>query len=207
MTRVLRLADTPIEVVVDEIAAVLAGGGLVVVPTDTVYGLVAAGDDAAAVARIFAAKRRPIEHRIAALVPDTSVAATLVVLGEAGRRLADAFWPGALTLVGHRTPAAAPVVVGDEHTLGVRCPDHELVRALARRLGPLAATSANRSGTPTPLDASAAAAALEVAPDLVVDGGRLGATASTVVDLTGPVPRIRRDGALPAAEVRAVVGV
>lgn len=207
MTRILRLADMPTGSVVDEVVAVLGDGGLVVVPTDTVYGLVAAGDDAAAVARIFAAKRRPIEHRIAVLVADTAVAASLVVLGEAGRRLADTFWPGALTLVGHRTPAAAAVVVGDEHTLGVRCPDHELVRALARRLGPLAATSANRSGMSTPRDAAAAAAALDLVPDLVVDGGRLESTASTVVDVTGPVPWVRRQGAVSAAEVHAVVGV
>ncbi len=206
MSRHLDLATVPLDEAVEAVVATLDGGGLVLAPTDTVHGLVAAADDAAAVAAVFAAKRRPAERRLAVLVADTAAAGVLVTLGDVGRRLADAFWPGPLTLVGRRTPAAAAIVVGDEHTLGVRCPADELLRRVARRRGPLAATSANLSGRATPSTAAAAAAALAVEPELVVHGDPRGDVPSTVVDVTGGV-HIVREGAIPAADIADVAGV
>jgi L-threonylcarbamoyladenylate synthase len=118
-------------------------------------------------------------------------------------RLADRFWPGALTVVGARR-AAAPPWVGDDATLAVRCPDDALLRSLAVEVGPLAATSANRHGEPTPTGAAGVATALP-SVDLVIDGGvRRGVASSVVaVDETGLV--VLREGAIPAADISAVL--
>jgi tRNA threonylcarbamoyl adenosine modification protein (Sua5/YciO/YrdC/YwlC family) len=110
-------------------------------------------------------------------------------------RLARAFWPGPLTIVLPR--------LDGEGTLGVRCPDHDFIRALARRVGPLAVTSANRHGEPTPASAAAAAAALTGDVRLVIDGGACAGVASTVVDATGPEVTIVREGPITPEQVRA----
>ena len=135
---------------------------------------------------------------IAVLVADATQAevAAGAPLTALGARLAAAFWPGPLTLV-------LPTAAGS--TLGVRCPDHDFVRALAAGAGPLATTSANRHGEPTPTTAAAAADALVDAVALVVDGGDLTGTASTVVDVTGAEPVILREGGIGSAEVAAAV--
>ena len=107
-----------------------------------------------------------------------------------------------MTLVVPRDPAWAVDLGGDAATVGVRCPDHDLVRAVCRTVGPLATTSANRHGQPTPVTAAEAAAAVGDV-DLIVDGGRLSGTPSTVVDCTVDPVRILREGAIPSVEVLA----
>ena len=179
---------------VDDAEAVLRAGGAVVLPTDTVYGLAALPEH---VDVLYELKDRPASMPIAVLVADVEQAATIVHVDERARRLADAFWPGPLTLV------LAPVE-GDA-TVGVRCPAHELVRALAARVGPLPTTSANRHGVPTPATAAEAAAGLAGEPALVIDGGACGGVASTVVDLTGDDVVVLREGALPSTAVEAVL--
>lgn len=176
----------------DEAERVLRGGGAVVLPTDTVYGIAAlpGHEDL-----LYALKDRPAEVPIAVLVADVDQAASLGRFDDRARRLADRFWPGPLTLV----------LDAGTTTVGVRCPDHDLVRALAGRVGPLPTTSANRHGEATPTTAAAAAAALAGEPDLVLDGGELVGTASTVVDVSGPEVRILREGALASAEVLAAL--
>ena len=108
--------------------------------------------------------------------------------------LAAAHWPGPLTMVLPRRPGLGWALGEPAGTIGLRCPDHHLVRALAARVGPLATTSANRHGQPTPGSAVEAADQLLGPVDLVIDGGALSGTPSTVVDVTGEVPRVLRQG-------------
>lgn len=185
------------------VVAALRSGTPLVLPTDTVYGLVALAADATAVASIFAVKDRPVDTQIAALVSGVEQAQELVDLGPVGSRLAAAFWPGALTIVAGRRPGLT-LAVGDTETVGVRCPDHDLVRKLAADLGPLAATSANRHGEPTPVTASAVARSLpEIA--LVVDGGQLGGGASTVVSVVDQQVSVLRAGPITEDQIAAAL--
>jgi L-threonylcarbamoyladenylate synthase len=176
----------------DRTVAALLAGSAVVVPTDTVYGLACLPGHQA---QLLELKGRPASVPIAVLVADPAQAevATGRPLPAGAAALAAAFWPGPLTLV---LPSAAG------HTLGVRCPAHAFVRAVAAAVGPIATTSANRHGEPTPAGAVEAAASLTGAVAVVVDGGTLAAVASTVVDATGEAPVVLRDGPIPAAEIR-----
>lgn len=193
--------------------ALLRGGGIVAVPTDTVYGIAADMAHPDAIERLFAAKRRPPEKAVAVLLADAGQAETLGVVGAAARVLGDRFWPGGLTLVlPLRADARLPrVLAGGAPTIGVRVPDHPAPRALAAALGPLPTTSANVSGEPDARDAAEIAARLGGALALVIDGGPIReGPASTVVDCTGERPVIRRFGAIPAtaiAEALASVGL
>ena len=193
---------------VDRAATVLRAGSTVVVPTETVYGVAALPTVPKATGALFALKGRPDTVPLAVLVADLDqVRPWLADVPAAARSLIDAFWPGPLTLVLARSRAAASLELGgDAATIGVRCPDHAFVRTLAGEVGPIATTSANRHGDPTPHTAEAAAASLAGAVALVVDGGRRDGTPSTVVDLTGDDLRVLRDGGVPAADVVRVAG-
>jgi L-threonylcarbamoyladenylate synthase len=196
MTAVVRPDDA------DGLAAAveaLRGGGLVVLPTDTVYGIAVALETADGVERLFAAKRRSPEKAIIVLVDGLDQVAGIVDLPPAAGVLAGVGWPGGLTLVLPIVDASGlpPALTAGTETLGVRVPDHPTPRALARALGPLPTTSANRSSEPAALDAAAATAALGEEVDLILDGGvSAGGVASTVVDCTGPRPSIIRAGAI-----------
>lgn len=183
---------------VDRAADALLAGGCVVLPTDTVYGLAALATLPAGSDRLFAAKDRGADHPLAVLVAGIDQALTLVEPPSAAARQAMArHWPGPLTLVLRRAPEARAMELGGEPgTIGVRCPDHAFVRALASRVGPIATTSANRTGEPTAPSALDAARSLVRAPDLVVDGGPARGIASTVVDCTHEPWRVLRIGAL-----------
>ena len=191
----------PAEAVAAALAA-LESGEPVVMATDTVYGLVALARDQAAVARIFELKGRPAERRIAVLVTGAAQAETLVKLSPPTHRLAEHRWPGPLTLVAPRTPTA-PAWVGDPATIGVRCPDDEVLLRLAAAAGPLAATSANRHGFETPATAGEVVQQLP-GVGLVIDGGPRPGAASTVVDVTGAVPVVLRPGPITDAEIAVI---
>jgi len=192
--------DAAVTAAADEIT----GGHIVVIPTDTIYGIAAAASDSAAVVSIFTVKQRPTDRRVAVLVADLAQARTLVEVDGVFTTLADRFWPGPLTLVAPRR-AGSPPAVGSEHDIGVRCPDHDLVRELARRVGPLATTSANAHGqTPHHHAASVAAALPNVG--LVIDGGICSGQASTVVDLCRPHPHVLRTGPISEAEIVEAIG-
>ena len=171
----------------------LRSGGVLVLPTETVYGVAALAADPEAVRELFILKGRPADRRVAVLVADLDQARLLAVVDDRATTLATTCWPGPLTMV-------LPAVPGSEEaTVGVRCPDHALVRAIAAAVGPIATTSANRSGDPTPVAAAAAAASLDVAPGsdlLVLDGGSCGGVPSTVVDLTVDPAIVLRAGPL-----------
>ena len=178
-------------------AAVLASGGTVLLPTDTVYGVAALPVLPGATRQLFDLKDRNADQPIAVLVADIDQALELVEdPSEVVARWMATLWPGPLTLVLPRSGHAREMDLGGEvDTIGVRCPDHSFVRALAAEVGPIATTSANRSGAPTPTTAAEAAAALTGEVDLVVDGGDAGTLASTVVDASPATWRLLREGA------------
>jgi L-threonylcarbamoyladenylate synthase len=189
-------------------ASVLRGGGAVVIPTETVYGVAALPSVAGATETLFALKGRPTDVPLAVLVDDLAQVLPwldLDALPAASTALAERFWPGPLTLVLPRRAGLALALGGSPATVGVRCPDHGFARALAAEVGPVATTSANRHGEPTPHTAADAAAALAGAVDLVVDGGRCDSAPSTVVDLTGVDPVVVRAGAIEPAAIDAVI--
>lgn len=194
MTELVSRAD---DGAADRVADVLAAGGVVVLPTDTVYGLAAAAGNAEAVLRLFELKGRRADVPVAVLCADADQALALADdTGPLAGRLAEAHWPGPLTLVLPRRTGLDWELGEPTDTIGVRCPAHPLVRAVATRIGPIATTSANRHGQPTPPTAREAAAALTGPVELVVDGGDLVGSASTVVDLVARPPRILRQGSL-----------
>lgn len=179
----------------DRVGAVLRAGGVVVLPTDTVYGLAASAADARATATLFERKGRDASVPVAVLCADTDQALALAEhVPAAARELAARHWPGALTLVLPRRTDLGWALGEPAHTIGLRCPDHALVQAVASALGPIATTSANRHGEPTPATALEAAEQLVGPVDLVVDGGPLHGAASTVVDATSDELRVLRAG-------------
>jgi len=192
-----------------EATAALRSGAAVIIPTDTVYGVAALPFVPGATERLFTLKdrssRQPLAVLLAAPADVTAVADELSMVAQ---RLIDAFWPGPLTLVLPRRPDLGDRLAlgGDGSTVGVRCPAHPLVRRLAGRVGPIATTSANRHGEPTPVTATEAAEALTGPVAVVLDGGVLSGRASTVVDCTGPGWRLLRSGALDPVEVAAAAG-
>lgn len=185
---------------VAEAALVLVGGGLVAVPTETVYGLAALACDADAVARIFSVKGRPADNPLIVHVGSAAAAAGLAAdWTPLAARLAQRWWPGSLTLVVEAAPGLAPGVTAGLTTVAVRVPGHAVARALAAR-GPFAAPSANSSGRPSPTTAAHVMADLGTGVDLVLDAGpcRLGVE-STVVDARGDDPVVLRPGPIGAA--------
>ena len=190
---------------IDEVVAVLRAGGAAVLPTDTVYGVAVRADLPSAVTALAALKDRATEQPVAVLVTSVRQAEVVGVLPDWARPLAQRWWPGPLTLVLRRRDDLDWDLGEPAATVGVRVPDHELVRALTAVVGPLATTSANRHGQPTPENAAAAGAALTRPPDLIVDGGPCTGVASTVVDATGDGPVVLREGPISEADVRAAV--
>ncbi|MGH2718737.1 MAG: L-threonylcarbamoyladenylate synthase [Actinomycetota bacterium] len=194
----------------DQAARALEQGQLVVLPTDTVYGLAARPDRPEALSAIFQAKGRPGGLALPVLAGSIEDAAALGVLTEEARALAEAFWPGALTLVVDRQPGFGAALGGDGVTVGLRMPADASALALLRRAGPLATTSANRSGELTPGTAEGVAAVFGNQVAVYLDGGPApageAATPSTVLGLTGGSLKILREGALPASAVLAVLG-
>jgi L-threonylcarbamoyladenylate synthase len=182
-------------------ARALEGAGLVILPTETVYGLAARPDLPEATARVFEAKARPLGLNLPVLAAAPEGAWEVAAPDGRARVLAQAFWPGPLTLVLPRTVRSSPWDLGDHvHTVAVRVPDHRVTTALMLRTGPLAVTSANRSGA-APLGRAedlVAAFGAAVAVYLFLPPGKpgLSGTPSTVVDLSSPKLRVRRTGAI-----------
>lgn len=185
---------------------VLREGGVIVYPTDTVYGVGCRIDVAAAVQRLFVLKARPPTWALPVLLADPAQLDEYgVALSRAARRLAARYWPGALTIVVRRSERIPALVAGGGDTVGLRVPAHAVPRALVREVGvPIIGTSANRHGTPAPLTAQHVMFEFGDRVDLVIDGGRcpLGRE-STVVDATVDPPRIVREGALVLDEIAA----
>jgi len=192
-------------------AQALAHGDIVAFPTETVYGLGANALDARAVAKVFAAKERPRFNPLIVHVPDLAAAETYAVVNDMARILAEAFWPGPLSLVLAKRPACgiADLVSAGLDTIALRAPAHPVAQALLAEVKlPIAAPSANRSGRISPTTAAHVEAELGERPAMILDGGPcpLGIE-STVVSVVGGEPGLLRPGALPREAIELVLGV
>jgi L-threonylcarbamoyladenylate synthase len=181
---------------------VLSGGGLVVFPTDTVYGLGAMTFDAAAVSKIYMAKGRGQEKAIPILVSDVDeIFRVASDVNDSAIKLGKKFWPGPLTIVVPRHPSI-PDVVSPLPTVGVRIPNLNVSRDLLRMTGPLAVTSANLSGQTSPSTAKGVYAQLNGRIPLILDGGVTpGGIPSTIVDCTGEEPVVVREGPISLEDI------
>ncbi len=187
-------------------AAVLRRGGLVCHPTDTVYGVAANALLPDAVARLYVVKERPRDRAIPLLLGDASDVERLARdIPDLAYRLMQQFWPGGLTIVLRAQPHIPDIVTAGSGSVALRLPDHVTPRALARELGaPLAATSANLSGRPSPRTAADVLADLNGRVEMVLDGGPCpGGVDSTVIDVTCDPPRVLRTGAIAVEALRA----
>ena len=199
---------------VDTAAAALARGALVVLPTETVYGLGADASSPAAVGRVYSVKGRPANHPVIVhLAGAEALADWARVVPRYAHDLVDAFWPGPLTLVLPRGPAAGDWVTGGADTVALRAPAHPLTHAVIVAFGGgVAAPSANRFGRVSPTTAQHAddelSGLLDPDRDVVLDGGPcLIGVESTIVDATGPRPRLLRPGAVSAESLAQVTGL
>lgn len=187
---------------------ILEAGGIVAMPTDTVYGIGVALDTPGGIERLFAAKQRAPDKGIMLLLDDVAQAGRVGVMTPAAVALAAACWPGGLTVVVPQRPDVAlpDTLTGSSPTIGLRVPAHDAPRALARAVGALPVTSANVSGMPEASDAAGILAQLGEAVDLVLDGGPAhGGPASTVVDCAGARPVVLREGAIATDRVAAIL--
>jgi L-threonylcarbamoyladenylate synthase len=183
-------------------------GELIVLPTETVYGIGTRPDDPAATVRLFEAKRRPTDLELPVLAPSLDAAEQVGAFEAAARNLARRFWPGPLTIVVPRTGRSDGWALGgDPDTIGLRVPAHPMALALLTRTGPLAVTSANRSGEPTP---GTWEEIREVFGTAVVEylrgDGPLAGHPSTVVAVAGEEIRVLRPGSLAPSEIAAAAG-
>lgn len=188
----------------DELVGIMRGGGLVAVPTETVYGLAGNGLDEKAVAEIYEVKGRPEVKPLSLMVHDAaSMERYCESVPPQAYTLAKKFWPGPLTIVMKAKPCVPEIVRAGGETVGLRCPDHPLTLELLEKSGvPFAAPSANPSGEPSPKNADSVLKYFDGKIDAVLDGGECGiGCESTLIDLSRTPYRILRQGALPADEI------
>ena len=188
----------------DELVGIMRGGGLVAVPTETVYGLAGNGLDEKAVAEIYEVKGRPEVKPLSLMVHDAaSMERYCESVPPQAYTLAKRFWPGPLTIVMKAKPCVPEIVRAGGETVGLRCPDHPLTLELLEKSGvPFAAPSANPSGEPSPKNADSVLKYFDGKIDAVLDGGECGiGRESTLIDLSRTPYRILRQGALPADEI------
>ena len=181
---------------------ILRAGGLVAFPTDTVYGVGALAFDESAVESIYAAKDRPAEKAIPVLIGDVSdLEKVAIQIPESALQLASRFWPGPLTILVPKR-VDLPEAVSATSTVGVRVPDHEVARTLLRAAGPMAVTSANISGSQSPVTVEEVYDQLRGRIGLIIDGGKTpGGVPSTLVDLTSTELKVLREGPISLEEL------
>ncbi|MBU5434564.1 L-threonylcarbamoyladenylate synthase [Pseudoflavonifractor sp. MSJ-37] len=190
-------------------AEILTSGGLLGIPTETVYGLGANGLDPEAVARIFAAKGRPQDNPLILHIPSADwLERYCEHVPEAACALAAAYWPGPLTMILERKPMVPDVVTAGLDTVGMRCPSHPVCRAILTAAGvPVAAPSGNTSGRPSPTTMADMLEDMDGKIEGIVDGGPCSVgVESTIVDLTVRPPRLLRPGGITLEQLRAVLG-
>ena len=194
---------------IEHAASLLRAGGLVAMPTETVYGLAADAENEIAVRRIFAAKERPVDHPLIVHLADaTQLDSWAINIPPVARKIATAFWPGPLTIILSRSDKAAAAVTGELATIGLRVPAHPVALALLRAVGGgLAAPSANRFGRVSPTTAAHVYEELGDAVDYILNGGdcEVGVE-STILDLSNDEPAVLRPGAITATQIEAVLG-
>lgn len=194
---------------VKEAGKILKNGGLVAFPTETVYGLGGDAKNKDASKAIYAAKGRPSDNPLIVHIPDVSwVDGIVSEIPEAAKKLADAFWPGPMTLIFKKNEVIPLETTGGLDTVAVRLPSHPVARALMEESGVyIAAPSANTSGRPSPTKAKHVAEDLSGKIDAIIDGGEVNiGLESTIIDVTEDIPTILRPGYISLDDVKAVVG-
>ncbi len=209
-TEVIKInPDAPDAALIERAASVIRGGGLVAFPTETVYGLGADAFNPAAVENIFRAKGRPADNPLISHISEISQVRLLArEIPPEAERLMERFWGGPLTIILKKRPEVPAVVSAGLDTVSIRMPSHSVAHELIRRSGtPIAAPSANLSGSPSPTTAAHTVADMLGRVDVIIDGGdSLIGLESTVVDMTCPVPTILRPGAVTAEDIASVTG-
>jgi len=200
---------SPAESIVAAAVECLRKGGLVALPTDTLYGLAAAASNDAGVRRLFEAKKRPLGSPLPVLIADLKQVESIAArVPPAAMRLAERFWPGPLTLVFERSPRFRSLALAGGESVALRVPDHDVPRLIVRALGePITGTSANLSGRPPATTVDAVAQQLGESVNLAINAGPCAiGVESTVIDFSGDVPRLLREGALSRGTLEAVLG-
>jgi release factor glutamine methyltransferase len=210
MSKVIHIdPEAPSADAINLAASVLRDGGIVIFPTETVYGIGAAANSCIGPQEIVDIKMRPASKPLPWLVETEDALDTYGIdIPEYAHRLAEKFWPGPLSLVVKASARVGKDFTDSRGTVALRCPDHEVVQELIRASGgPIITTSANTSGEHAPTSFDELEERLVAAADLTLDGGETRhGMASTVVDCTGTEPMILRDGAVPAAQIAEVAG-
>lgn len=194
---------------IEKAVNILRSGGLVAIPTETVYGLGADARNISAVQKIFIAKQRPSDHPLIVHLADISQLAEWAIdVSSEAMLLAKAFWPGPLTLILKKAAHAHDLVTGGQQTIGLRIPDHPVALAVLKEYGGgIAAPSANRFGRISPTTAAAVRDELGDAVDLILEGGQCNVgVESTIVDVSGEKPAILRPGVITAKHIETVLG-
>jgi len=207
MKQVLKEISSDLRQQVKNGIAILLQGGIVAYPTDTVYGLGASMTSHHGIERVFRVKLRPPDMALPLLVSSVSqIEALSIAVPEVARELISRFLPGALTIVLPASPSVPDIITAGGTTVAVRIPAHPVPLALIEGTGtPLVGTSANVSGQPGPLTASEVYHQLGDGVDLIIDDGKpCPGTASTIVDVTGEVPVVIREGAVSREEIEKV---
>ncbi|MGP8079976.1 MAG: L-threonylcarbamoyladenylate synthase [Dehalococcoidales bacterium] len=200
--------NSVIEKQIKQAVTILKNGGVVAYPTDTVYGLGACMTDINAVDRIFQVKGRPKGMALPVLLADfKQIAEIVTAVTPAAKRLADEFFPGALTIILPKSEYVPDIITGGGRTVAFRIPNHPVPLALVKGLGkPIVGTSANLSGQPSALTAAEVSKQIGDKIDMVIDGGKCpGGIESTVIDLSGEKPVIRRQGAISIEKLRKIL--
>ncbi len=192
---------------VERVVSVLRNGGVISMPTDTLYALTAAADDASAVRRVFEIKGRQEGRPLPLFVSNLEMAGRIAELNQSATRLASRFWPGQLTIVVPKQQTYESEALAGSTTVGLRLPANEIVRAVVEALDtPVTGTSANRSGGPDPVTADDVRSQLNGSVDLILDGGPCPhGVGSTIVDCSGDEPVILRAGAISSDSVFAAL--
>lgn len=189
---------------IEQAVGVLRDGGVIAMPSDTLYALSAAASDATAVQRVFDVKGRDGGRPLPLFVRDLAMAENIGVFDEGARRLTARFWPGQLTIVVNKQPSFESEALAGGSTVGLRAPDNDVaLRVIAGVGGPVTGTSANLSGGPDPVSADEVRRQIGDRLDLVLDGGPAKhGIGSTIVDCTGPELKVLREGAISSDLVR-----
>lgn len=208
--KIISFADTEKNVASALAEKILRDGGVVAVPTDTVYGLVALADNTKAIEHIFQMKNRALEKALPIFVENVSMARWYAYISDTKAEFLNRVWPGALTVVFHHKEKLPPRLTGEGDTIGMRMPDSPFILDILSRIHiPLAQTSANISGMPPAKSAEEVAAYFEeqkYKPDLVIDGGeKITGGSSTIIDFTANEPRLLRAGAMSKEELELIV--
>ena len=192
-----------------EAAGIIRGGGLVAFPTETVYGLGANALDEAAAKKIYAAKGRPSDNPLIAHISSMKELEPLTIeIPEAAKKLAEAYWPGPLTMIFMKSDKVPYGTTGGLETVAVRMPSDPIARKLIELSGvPIAAPSANTSGRPSPTTAEHVRQDMDGKIEMIIDGGPVGiGVESTIVDVSGEIPTLLRPGAVTMEMLRETVG-